>query len=106
MWKSFMKFLLVLFGFSAASWLLSGKGRTTLLKWRAKRQTPTQVEPPPHVCRSTACKCMIPGDQEYCNSFCANVETSGELHRCGCGHMNCDLTKQLGNEETFERTTG
>ena len=55
-----------------------------------------------HVCDSTACKCR--SEEEYCGEFCKSVETSSDDLKCGCGHMACDITKQLGNESTFDAT--
>lgn len=51
-----------------------------------------------HACKSTACKCHIPSNDDYCNEFCRRVESSEEVGRCGCGHSDCDVTKQIGNE--------
>ncbi|HEY9756462.1 MAG TPA: hypothetical protein V6C97_14945 [Oculatellaceae cyanobacterium] len=62
---------------------------------------PNQSE---HVCKSMGCKCVV--SDQYCNEFCAQVESSAESARCGCGHSACDLTKQIGNQSTFDRTTG
>ena len=59
----------------------------------------------PHGCKVPSCKCHVQQDQDYCNEFCAGVETSSDLHRCGCGHSDCDLSKQLGNVSTFDQTT-
>jgi hypothetical protein len=82
-----------------------GEVREESEKKMAKRQQMT-FEPPQHECKSMACKCVIPGKQDYCNDFCKDVETSTDIRRCGCGHNACDITKQLGNEPTFDRTTG
>ena len=56
----------------------------------------------PHVCHNLACKCTAGG--QYCGEFCECVETSSDDLKCGCGHMACDSTKQMGNESTFDST--
>ncbi len=57
-----------------------------------------------HNCQNMACKCHADEDADYCNSFCEDVETSEDDRKCGCGHMACDWTKQMGNEQTFGST--
>jgi hypothetical protein len=53
-------------------------------------------------CQHVPCKCRAAG--AYCDSFCEEVETSSDDLKCGCGHMMCDATKQIGNESTFDAT--
>lgn len=56
-------------------------------------------------CENVACKCNISGqDEHFCNTFCKDVETSEDDRKCGCGHMACDYTKMMGNEQTFDAT--
>jgi len=58
-----------------------------------------------HSCENMACKCNLTGEADhFCNAFCEEVETSSDDHKCGCGHMACDYTKQMGNEQTFDAT--
>lgn len=58
---------------------------------------------PNHVCEHLPCKCHH-AQGEYCSSFCAQVETSSDDRKCGCGHMECDTTAMMGNEQTFDAT--
>lgn len=60
----------------------------------------------PHGCENIACKCQTDGNAHYCNQFCQELggETSSDDRKCGCGHMACDITKQLGNADTFAAT--
>lgn len=53
-------------------------------------------------CQHVACKCSAEGS--FCNSFCEDVETSEKDRKCGCGHMMCDTTNQMGNGSTFDST--
>ena len=55
-----------------------------------------------HTCENIPCKCH--GDGHFCGSFCEDVETSSDDRKCGCGHMGCDTTAQMGNEQTFDST--
>jgi hypothetical protein len=55
-------------------------------------------------CQRVACKCSTTSSEGFCNSFCSDVETSEDDQKCGCGHMACDATKQMGNESTFDAT--
>jgi hypothetical protein len=57
-----------------------------------------------HICQHGACKCRPEETDEYCGEFCKEVETSEDDRKCGCGHMACDYTKQMGNESTFDAT--
>jgi hypothetical protein len=58
-----------------------------------------------HQCENVACKCNTSTEQDhFCNAFCEEVETSEDDRKCGCGHMACDYTKQMGNEATFDAT--
>jgi hypothetical protein len=57
-----------------------------------------------HTCSNVPCKCNATDGAEFCNSFCEEVETSEDDRKCGCGHMACDYTKQMGNEQTFDAT--
>jgi len=54
-------------------------------------------------CKHPACSCMTEGP-EYCSKFCETVETSENMQQCGCGHTSCDMTGQIGNENTFSST--
>jgi hypothetical protein len=56
----------------------------------------------PHICQHLSCKCS--SDDQFCGRFCKEVETSSDDLKCGCGHMACDTTKQMGNESTFDAT--
>jgi hypothetical protein len=60
------------------------------------------TEMPEHACEHLPCHCHSSG--EYCSEFCAKVEESSDDRKCGCGHMNCDITSQVGNESTFAAT--
>jgi hypothetical protein len=62
------------------------------------------VEFETHQCKHVACKCNANAEGEFCDSFCEDVETSEDDKKCGCGHMACDATKQMGNESTFDAT--
>ncbi|MFA7336837.1 MAG: hypothetical protein WC028_08605 [Candidatus Obscuribacterales bacterium] len=53
-----------------------------------------------HSCMHTACKCKV-RDGECCGDFCGNVDSTGEDPHCGCGHTDCDMTAEMGNEGTF-----
>lgn len=55
-----------------------------------------------HICSHLPCKCHANG--VYCGEFCKSVEESCDDRKCGCGHMECDATKQMGNESTFSST--
>jgi hypothetical protein len=58
-----------------------------------------------HACEHVACKCNVENaEDKFCNAFCGEVETSSDDLKCGCGHMACDYTKQMGNEQTFDAT--
>ena len=56
----------------------------------AKRRRYTVFEATTHECKSPCCKCMIPRVQDFCNSFCAEVEEASSIEGCGCGHCVCD----------------
>ncbi|HEY9793207.1 MAG TPA: hypothetical protein V6D22_22595 [Candidatus Obscuribacterales bacterium] len=56
----------------------------------------------PHICKHLSCKCAADGD--FCGAFCEDVETSSDDLKCGCGHMKCDVSVQMGNESTFDAT--
>ena len=58
-----------------------------------------------HLCHNLSCKCNA-DESHFCNSFCSQVgeDTSEDDRKCGCGHMACDYTKQMGNESTFDAT--
>jgi hypothetical protein len=59
------------------------------------------VNEPKH-CEHPACKCVITElDASCCGSFCEEVEQSEDLANCGCGHVMCDVSKELGNVSTF-----
>ncbi|HEY9683029.1 MAG TPA: hypothetical protein V6C86_15740 [Oculatellaceae cyanobacterium] len=73
---------------------------------RANKSSGAGLNQPEHVCKSMGCRCVVSDQHQYCNEFCAQVESSAESARCGCGHSACDLTKQIGNQSTFDRTTG
>lgn len=57
-----------------------------------------------HNCQNIACKCNADENADYCNGFCELVETVEDDRKCGSGHMACDYTKQVGNEQTFDAT--
>jgi hypothetical protein len=57
-----------------------------------------------HLCQHGSCKCHADESADYCGTFCKDVETSEDDQKCGCGHMACDYTKQMGNEATFDAT--
>lgn len=56
-----------------------------------------------HSCTNLPCKCKVQ-DGECCGEYCKEFDPSGEDPHCGCGHMACDITKELGNENTFAST--
>ena len=58
----------------------------------------------PHQCEHMSCKCNVDTADEFCGIFCKDVETSEDDMKCGCGHMRCDATKEMGNENTFSRS--
>lgn len=57
----------------------------------------------PKGCAHPACKCQVQ-EGECCGDFCKDTESSEDDLRCGCGHMACDTTKELGNENSFAST--
>ena len=52
------------------------------------------------MCKHPACKCRAE-DGDCCGEFCKSSDTTGEDPHCGCGHMACDMTAEMGNESTF-----
>jgi hypothetical protein len=64
----------------------------------------TELNSPEHICQNLACKCRPDSELEFCNQFCEDLgsESSSDDRKCGCGHMACDYTKQMGNEQTFD----
>jgi hypothetical protein len=64
----------------------------------------TEINPVEHFCQNMACKCHPDMTDQFCNSFCQEIgsDTSSDDRKCGCGHMACDYTKQMGNEQTFD----
>lgn len=56
-----------------------------------------------HSCEHLGCKCSAT-DGHYCGLFCQDVEVSEDDLKCGCGHSQCDYTREMGNESTFAPT--
>lgn len=66
-------------------------------------------ETTPKPCSHGSCKCQADAEasgseiEKFCSEFCEKSdEGSPDFSRCGCGHSQCDATKQIGNEETFQ----
>lgn len=54
-------------------------------------------------CTNVPCKCTA-DDADCCGDYCENFDPSENDRHCGCGHMACDTTKELGNENSFSST--
>jgi hypothetical protein len=55
-------------------------------------------------CTNVPCKCKAQDGDCCCGEYCKGFDPSEDDRHCGCGHMACDITKELGNENSFAST--